>query len=510
MRSLRALLALWLLALATAASAAEPIRLAVFHTNDIHGWLMDRPAFWHKPDPARRVGGAPAMANALKRHAAGRPYLLLDGGDWYQGTPEGTIPRGRAVAEFFNAMRYDAVVVGNHEYDFGQEVVEKLVAQLKVPALGANVIDAVSGKPVGYLKPYVIKKVAGVKVAVIGILTSNMRNLQFERNVAGLEFKGEIETAARLVAAARKEGADVVIALTHIGIEKPDRAPFLGDQTLAAHVPGIDLIVGGHSHTAIPEPSTHPAGGTLIVQAGSFLSYLGQVDLEIDPKTKKVVKASGRLHELWVDEYGEDAAMKTLVERYRREVAPMVDVAVGTAAETLTRDHHRESHLGGWMTDCLRKWSKTDIAFQNSGGIRADLKAGPVTRRDLFNVMPFDNYVVTLNLKGRGVRQILERSVDGAARGLMQVSGISMRWDPSAPPGRRVRRALVDGQPLDDERFYSVTAPDFIVKLGDGYTPFADAVDVAYSQTLVREALEWCAQGYSPIRARPLDRIVRE
>ncbi|MBI3565614.1 MAG: metallophosphoesterase, partial [Elusimicrobia bacterium] len=234
-----------LLSLALSASAADPIVVRVYHTNDVHGWIMPRP---DKKEPARAVGGAAALKALVDKDKG--PKLVLDAGDWWQGTPEGSLDKGESVAKVFNAIGFDATEIGNHEFDASAQSLIALIPKLDMPVLAANVYDA-DGKHVSWAKPHIVKTVAGVKFGLFGLLTVHMDKLAFPKNIAGLTFRREIDEAKDQVAQLRKEGAQVIIAMTHVGYEEPDKPKFEGDQTLAREVAGIDLIVGGHSHTPL-------------------------------------------------------------------------------------------------------------------------------------------------------------------------------------------------------------------------------------------------------------------
>jgi len=505
----RALPYLAALVLALPGCAAVPpagkrtIRITVLHTNDMHGWIMPRP---DKNAPQRLVGGAAALAKGVASFRKDGPTLLVDAGDWFQGTPEGSLTQGRSAVDVLNAVGYDAVAPGNHEFDVGVDGVRSLAAGLKMPVLAANVLDAKTRAVVDFFRPYVIREVGGVKVGLFGLLTTQMKALAFEKNIAGLEFQDEVEAARNAVARLRAEGAEVVIALSHLGLEQPGRPPFVGDRALAARVPGIDVIVGAHTHTPIFEPAA-ASTAALIVQSAPNMTFLGYVKLEIDPVSRKVVGRTAGLTKLWVDEYGADEDVARIAKRYEEEVGRELDVAIATAAVTLTRERQKESTAGDWVADCVRDWSGTQLAFQNGGGVRADVPAGAVKLRHIFEVMPFDNYVATLSLTGAQVRSILERGVSGTA-GMIQVSGLSLAYDAAAQPGSRVREVLVAGQPLRDDAAYTVAAPDFMVQGGDAYTAFTEGRGRSVTPTLVREVLAECAKKGSPVTAKPLDRII--
>jgi 2',3'-cyclic-nucleotide 2'-phosphodiesterase (5'-nucleotidase family) len=498
MRGLLRLVAV--LALFVPSVSAANISLTVFHTNDIHGWIMPR------TKEGRRIGGMAAAAALVKKTQG--PKLVLDAGDWFQGTPEGTLSRGRALVDLFNALPYDAVAPGNHEFDFGEENLRILAKSLKPPLLAANIYRQSDGQRVPYARPWMVKTVAGIKVGLFGLVTSRTKSLSFPGHTKGLEFRREVSEAKAAVQALRAQGATVVIALTHVGFEKPDGPAFEGDQTLASEVEGIDLIVGGHTHTFLKEPLLEATHGTLIVQAGTGLTSLGKVVLEIEPAAKNVVSSRGRLVDLWLDETGEDPAVAALVAGQERAVSRAYDVVVGTATSSLLRNAEGESSLGSWMTDCLRGWAGTQTAFQNGGGIRADLSPGPVTVRHLFNVMPFDNRVVKLKMKGRHLKEVVDHGV--GARGMLQASGIEARYRRREKPGHRLESLSVAGGPVEEDRVYTAAALDFMVKGGDGFTPFELAEDKEETKTFMRDVLRWCAEKKplieppAPGRLRPL------
>ncbi len=487
-----------LLAVLLAAPAAA-VEVTVFHTNDVHGWLMSRP---DKADPAKQVGGAPALAAYVAKHKG--PRLLLDAGDWWQGTPEGSLTHGDVMAEYFNALGYDAVVVGNHEYDAGQDKLKALIPKIKAPVLSANTRDAKTGERVGWVKPWVIKDVAGVKVGIFGLTTTGMKRLSFPKNIAGLAFRREVDEARDAVAELKKAGAQVIISLNHVGWEHDNTPKYEGDQTIAREVPGIDLIVGGHSHTFLRQAWREPANGTLVTQAGHYLFAVGKTTLVIDDKTGKVVSSTDTLVDLYPAD-GEDQAVKKLVSARAAEVDRVFSVSVATAPLALERGSDRESALGSWMTDCYRELYEGDVALQNGGGIRADLPAGPVTLRNIFNVMPFDNYLVKLTLKGKDVREALDH---GLAQGrIAQISGAAASVRRKAPAGSRLGMVTVAGKPIDDAKEYSFVTLDFVVNGGDGYDAFSRALKREETELLARDALRACAEKQKTVLAPPAGRI---
>ncbi|TPW21591.1 MAG: 5'-nucleotidase domain-containing protein [Elusimicrobia bacterium] len=493
-----------LCALAASPAAAKVVPLVVVHTNDVHGWILPRP----DRKASRSLGGAAALAAYVKaERAAAERFLLLDGGDWWQGTPEGSIPKGKAVGEVFDALGYDAVVTGNHEFDSGEESLKSLVAGMKTPVVTSNVLIEETGAQVPYLKPFLVKDVGGVKVGIFGLVTSHMRRLQFPKNISGLAFEVEAEAARKAVTALKAQGAEVVVMLSHVGQEYPDRPGILGDETVVKAVPGIDLVVGGHVH--LPLDPARRVGPTLIVNTGCYLEKAGKAVLEFDDQSRKVVGSTASLRTLWLDEVGEDAAVKALAEKWRLEVGHALDVVVATATAPMHRDRLKDSVMGNWVTDCMRRWTKTDLSVQNSGGLRFDFAPGPIRLRDIFTLMPFDNHLVTVYLTGKALGEVFESSVSSPI-GVLQLSGGTVRYDASASAGSRLKGLSVRGRPVQPEETYSVTVDEFVVKGGAGFSGFGTATESAYHDSLTRDILGWCATEEGTLRVPALGRYVKQ
>ncbi|MBI3298109.1 MAG: bifunctional metallophosphatase/5'-nucleotidase [Elusimicrobia bacterium] len=481
---------------------AKTVRITVVHTNDMHGWLLPRP----DKKTGRPVGGAAALAAFInKERANGGPVLVLDGGDWWQGTPEGSLSKGLAMAEVFDAVGYDATVPGNHEYDGGEAQLKAIIAAMRTPVVAANIAVTATGEPVAYVKHTLVKEVAGIKIGFFGLITSQMRRLSFPQNVAGITFQSEVDAARKAVASLKAQGAELVIMLSHVGQEDA-KYPGSSDQAVVRAVPGIDLVVGGHNHFSL-SPALR-VGGTLVVNTGCYLDKAGKAVLEFDDQTRRVFASTSSLHPLWLDEVGEDPKVKAVVERWRVEVGAALDVVVATAAVALTKVRDSDSPMGNWMTDCTRKWTKTDLAFQNAGGIRTEFAVGPVRLRSIFELMPFDNRLTTLYMKGADLKDLFEHSV-GRAPGMLQLSGGSVAYDPAAPEGSRVKGVEVRGRALEPDFVYSIAAPDFVVQGGDGFNAFAAGTDRADHDTMIRDVLGWCARTEGTLRLPVAGRIKR-
>ena len=423
--------------------------LVIFHTADIHGGVSARPARWHSADPNRLIGGFAALSRVIQRESGA--YALLDSGDIFQGTPEGNITKGSIVISAMNRLGYDAMAIGNHEYDYGENNLRSLKVQARFPFLASNIFNKRNGKLVDYALPAVVLHIGNVRVGVIGIATQTTRTSTLPANVAHLDFTDEVVATARQSKALRMAGADIVIALTHCGLSpsyarkriegstytptKEDLA-YHGDLAIARGG-DVDIVLGGHMHNGLEGGWRDPHSGVWIFQAYERLEAVNRIHIHFDDSNRNkptISKVSGQLIDLWVDTYGQDTGMLDLVDGYRKSIDGEMSAVIGVAQMALTRKG-LDSQLGNWMTDIMRAVGKTDVSIQNTYGLRGDLSAGSITLRDVYEVMPFENTLVTTKLTGRKLRLLIETSLrDGKAT--MQFSGVHIRFS-----------ADVDGRP---------------------------------------------------------------
>ncbi|MBI5440251.1 MAG: 5'-nucleotidase C-terminal domain-containing protein [Deltaproteobacteria bacterium] len=457
MRRLGAAL-LWVALLLRAPAAfGEPVLVRLLHVNDFHGFA--EPEFDRRS--GKLLGGLAHLAARVRALRSEGPSLLLAAGDMIQGNSWSDLTRGASVIDAMNALAFDAMVLGNHEFDFGPAVLKARIEEARFPVLAANV-DGVPG-----VKPYALLSAGGVRIAVIGVLTERTRIETHPDNVKGVDFFRPAGAVRRVLEALRGK-ADVFVVLSHLG-----HGP---DLKLAQDVAGIDVILGGHTHTRLDEPVR--VGRTLICQAWEHGKVLGVVDLTVD--SGKLLRAEGRLEEIRPTPEGGDPELRELVQRHVRAAEATLGETLAVAGEDLDAEagRRRETALGDLVADAVRRSARADIALVNGGGIRASLRKGPLRLKDLYDALPFENYVVTLELTGSEVKKALEHGVSGVAEGegrFPQVSGLRFTWSPSAPKGKRVRQVYVGESRLEPERRYRVATNDFLAAGGDGYRVFAEA-----------------------------------
>jgi 5'-nucleotidase / UDP-sugar diphosphatase len=476
----------------------SPVPLTLLHVNDLHGRLLPYPD--KSISETTPVGGAARLARMIADERAKNPdgSLLLAAGDMFQGAPVSNVFRGQSVIEVMNYLRFDAMALGNHEFDWGPNLLHELAASADFPFLAANIQDQ-QGQSVPLTRPYVILKRKDLNIAVIGLTTPDTAFITKPDYVSGLTFREPTEILPPLLKEVRSSGADLIVLLSHSGLE--------ADRVVAEQVSGIDVIVGGHSHTSM----THPlrVNDTVIVQAGSYGAYLGVLQLEVDPTTHKIL-AYTRDNELKPVMTGPgetvDEKVAGIVGRFNDQIKSEFARVIGETSVDLIRSPHAESNLGNLITDALKESSGSDIAFHNGGGIRADIPKGKITLEQVYTLLPFDNFVVVMNLTGDQVRQILEQNTTFDHQ-LLQVSGLAVDYDVAAPAGSRAIRVFVGNQPLEPDRIYRVATNDFLAVGGDQYTTFQEGKNIVYGDSL-RDVFAAYLEKHSPVHPEIQKRMV--
>ena len=457
--------------------------------------MTDKPA-----DRMRPMGGAAYLAAMIEAEKTRNPrgVILLSAGDMFQGTPISDVFHGRPVLDMMNGLHFDAMTLGNHEFDWGRTTLAGIIESAAFPVLSANIVDR-AGSYLPGVRPYVIVERKGVKIAVIGLTTPETPYATKAENVKDLTFLDPVRVLPGLLAEVRRKGATLIILLTHLGLDE--------DRRLAAAVEGIDVIVGGHSHTVVTDPVT--VGRTRIVQAGSHGLYLGVLDLTVDEKTGRIEAATekGELKAVFAgpdDPFDERIARDA--DRYREKTGAIFRQVVGETKVPLTRHADRESLLGDVIADAMRESAASEIAIQNSGAIRADIPAGRITLEQVATVLPFDDALVAMDLSGAALLELLERSIE-RRRGILQVSGLEVRLEAAAAGEIRVKAVRVNGAPLDVSRMYRVVTNDFLAAGGDKLGGFRKGRNVVYGE-MVRDAFVAYLKQHSPLAPRTEERIV--
>lgn len=494
----------------------------IYHTSDVHGHIAKRPASWHKPNPNRLVGGYAAMAQLVAQETM--PAILLDSGDIFQGTPEGTLTQGEASIALMNQLGYSAMAVGNHEYDLGEAVIRTLATQAQFPFLAANITRKVDGKPVEYAQPTHMMTVNGVRLGIVGMATHETAAATMPKHVAHLQFIDEVRAAEKYAKKLRTDGAQVIIALTHCGAApsyarkrispdafkpSPRDLQYVGDISIARGA-DVDLVLGGHTHTGLERPWVDPVSGVPIAQSYENLIAVNRIEITVDTNTNAIEQINGQLMTLWIDQTGESKPVLTTVARYRKQVDAIVGKMLGTATADITRDFSgHDSTLGNWMTDIMRQATNADVAIQNTFGIRDDLRAGSVTLRDLFRIMPFDNTLVVVTVTGAELAQLI-RSNFNVTRAFIQLSGVRVTFQTDAKGEKVTSSTLsVNGNPIDPARKYTIATNNYLAS-GGGVGALLKGKPQQDTGQRLRELVADYVQKHTPVSPPPVGRFLKK
>ena len=472
----------------TAGGAAADYQLTILHTNDFHARFepiskYDGPCSAEDNTAGECFGGSARLVTAVEAaRARTNNAILVDGGDQFQGTLFYTYYKGTLAAEMMNKLGYDAMTVGNHEFDDGPEVLRGFMDAVDFPVLMSNA--DVSAEPLlsDVLRKSIVIERGGEKLGLIGLtpedtdeLASPGPNITFSDPVAAVQ--GEVD---RLTS----EGVNKIIVLSH--------SSYAVDQRVARETTGVDVIVGGHSNTLLSNtndraegPYPTMVGDTAIVQAYAYGKFLGELNVTFDD-AGVITEAVGEPLIMDASVAEEDATVARIAEAAK----PLEEIRNRVVAETATEIvgvredcRARECAMGSLIADAMLERVKDqgiDIAIQNGGGIRASIDAGDVTMGEVLTVLPFQNTLSTFQVTGAVLKEALENGAsqieEGAGR-FPQVAGMTMTIDAGAEVGSRVSEIVIGGAPLEMDKLYGVVSNNYVRNGGDGYKMFRSALN---------------------------------
>ncbi|MEL6563621.1 MAG: 5'-nucleotidase C-terminal domain-containing protein [Pseudomonadota bacterium] len=474
------------LALSAGMASAE-YTLHILHTNDMHSRIESINRFDSTCNAEGEAEGecfggvarVKAAVDAKKASLGNQNVVVLDAGDPFQGSLFYTTYKGAAEAEFMEAIGYDAMAVGNHEFDDGPPKLAEFIDAVSFPVISGNLDLSSSDLLKERVQNHVVLEVGGKKIGVISALATD--TVETSSPGPNVVFQDEIEALTADVATLEDEGVDIIIALNHVGLNK--------DLAIAEAVPGIDVVIGGHSHTLMTnddaETPAYPTmvGGTPVAQAYAYTKYLGHLTVTFDDGGN--VTASSGDPMLLDSSVEPDAAFIARIAEMGAPIEEMKTRVVAEAAEAIEggRDVCRamECPMGSLIADAMLDRvadQGIEIAIQNGGGIRASIDAGEITMGEVLTVLPFQNTLSTFQVTGSAIVAALENGVgqieDGAGR-FPQVAGMSYAFDASKPAGERVSDVMVGGAPIEMDKVYGVVSNNYVRNGGDGYAMFVDA-----------------------------------
>ncbi len=492
---------------APTAAPTGPITVTILHTNDMHGAFEGEKLKGGDGTTFEFGGVANAMGTIarLKKEVGGNA-LTVDVGDFFVGSFASNRDQGKTMVAAMNVIGYDALALGNHDFDQGQDVLKARAAEAKFPFLAANLMEEATGKAPAWVKPYIVRQIAGVRFGVIGTTYPSSVIIKAS-GIKGLKFLSDVD-AVKQVLPEVKPQADLIVVVAHQGTDYI--------QSLA-EVPGVDVIVSGHNHVSLQQPKV--IGSTIVVQAGAKAQYVGRLDLKIDPTTKKILDYTKN---------NENVSAVSTKAQTPPQVSDMIGQVVADARAAMNRP------IGETLTDLMRQYTfdgrttgeyplanlivdamlaanqagdrPADLAIHNQGGIRADLPKGPITYGKLYEVVPMDNVLTALDMTGADIKAVLEVAVS-CPRVQTTVAGMSFTYDCSKPSGSRVSNLKVRGEPMDLQKVYRVETIDYLAGGGDGQTAFTKGKNPVYGDPVVDVVAAYVTK-HSPLNLKVEGRIV--
>ena len=494
---------------AFAATIDKTYNLTILHTNDNHG------RFWHNRSGEYGMAARATLIQSIRDEVAGTGghTLLLSGGDINTGVPESDLQDAEPDFKGMNYMAYDAMALGNHEFDNPLSVLRQQHDWARFPFLSANIINQDTGMPL--FKSHEIFDLDGLKVAVVGFTTQDTVRIGNPEFLQGLEIQSPIAVATKIVPAIAAN-SDLVVAVTHMGHyrfgENGGNAP--GDVALAKAVDGLDVIVGGHSQTATFSPDVQ--NDTLIVQAKEWGKYVGRLDLQlrngeisvvnyqlIPVNLKKKVLIDGEKVSVYIDqEIVADETLKAMLEPYQNQGQEQLMQVIGHADAVFVGAHEQvrtnETNLGNLIALAQMERVQADLGIMNSGGIRDDMPAGDITYKDVLKVQPFSNTVAYVDLTGAELMPYLQVAAnkEAGSGAFAQFAGTTITMN-----GNSIESATVAGKLVEASKTYRLAINAYMASGGDGYPRLSDHANYVNSGFVDAEVLKDYISSHSPLKA---------
>lgn len=461
-------------------SVAKSQEVTIFYTNDIESVYDPVDAFWL--DDVQKIGGLAKLASLIDHKRSKAPLnFLLDAGDMFTGSLS-KATQGRLVFDLYSEIGFDAVNLGNHEFEYGWQLLHKVMQRARFPVLNANIFYA--GSQIPFARQFSILQRDGVSIGVVGLMGEDaFINTMMKINREGLEIRSPLAVAQYWVDELSPQ-VDMVILLTHQGKTAPMQTDkeadpevqrgIADDYELAGAVRGVDLIVSGHSDNGLWQPVIHPQTGTVIVQTFGQGKHLGVAKFAVSEAARPKL-ISAELIPVIAETLEDHAGVAALIAEARAAHPALMEV-IGNLDAVAIRRYYRESTIGNLLADILRQRHGTDIGMITPGAIRADLPEGDVTREMILNTFPFLDQVTVLALPG----SVLLAAIENGLRreyGLPQYAGLSLQYDLSKPPGQRVVELMISGQVIVMDKIYRLATGSFTATGGEGYDMFPEHIE---------------------------------
>jgi len=511
---------------------ADDLILDVMFTNDIHGGIDRYKATFINPSFPPELGGGASAATYINEvrgltDKKNRDNLLVDAGDFFQGHPVGTMTNGKAVIDYMNMIKYDLSVVGNHEYDILEEELIETYKTAKFPILACNIVKRGTTELVDYVQPYIIVNKMGLKIGIIGVSTTATEKMSYPENIKNIDVlpaKDELEKYVKIV---RSKNVDILIVVGHLGLpyepepayqkryikeSNYEKTRYWGydAQEIVHEVEGIDVLFGGHMHKGFAKPWEDPDTHTLVFQGYAYGSSIGHITLKIDKDTKTIsgykipAIREGVLVTVFEDEFIPNKLIGDKILAQQKIAEAGMDEIIGEASIYLSRlGSGPQNLIGNLVCEAMKEFTDADFSFINLGGIRADISSGPITQRNVFDVMPFDNQIVMFEVDGKFLKKIIETRVEGGRHGL-RVAGIEVVVNRKRKNFDRITKLLIGGEPWKADKIYKITTTDFLLQGNAGLALLTQISEdqITRYETNLRDSIVEYIKNNSPVSAK--------
>lgn len=464
--------------------------VTIYHTSDVHGFFY----------PKDGQGGFAALASVIKQGPSN--YLLLDGGDFTNGTAETRSSKGAKAIELMNALHYDAATIGNHEFDFKDKQLPILFEQAQFPILAANFFEKGTRNYPPHVQPYKIFDVDGIRVAVIGLA-----NTTPTRPTTLYEFADDpLEILAETLEDVQQETPNIVVVLVHDALNdaRHNNRSYVAD--IANRFAGqVHVVLGGHAHQIVNEK----INGVLFSECGTALQYVSKITVDVTDDSGKVSNAVSELIPLIISQTGEDKEIKALADSL---LEPNIDIPLGETSDLIAKDPlekgQLDSPLNDWICDIMAQYTGADVVVNNSRGTRADLPKGIITERDLLEIMPFDDKIIKMPVTGKFLKEFVEETF-----GMFTFAGLDIKYIQQPDGTYKIVSLKIKGKPLRPKKTYTLATNAFVAfgTKGDKeigkFSEIPDTLKQEVGELTQRDLIKENLKLYSPIRPPKTGRI---
>lgn len=424
-------------------NTAISLELEIFYWGDFHA--QNTPAELPVDGVAHQVGGAAAFSGLLKSmRQKDMRTLILDAGDQFTGQPISSLTKGKSQIKLLKKLKVDAFVPGNHEFDYGWKSLVEVTKKVKFDILLANVLRTKDNSTL--FQPHIVYYLDGLSVAIIGLIYQDFTESVIHEGVVGLEVTDPIVVARQFVETF-KDSVDLLIALSHSGWEQ--------DSIMASKVRGLNLIIGGHSHTVLPKPRI--INTVMIAHAGSKGMYLGHLNMEIDTTVNAITNYNAELIPVYTDSIKADRWVARLVKKFEKKHAKQLDRRIGTLASNWNINKNDQSNMSQWFTDAMREISpRVDLAVINNGNLRKNLERGEILERDIWEICPFENSIIIFQISGIELINSVNYLIK-TPRDFMTWSGLKV-----TASNDQINSMIVNGTDVIPQEEYSVITTGYV------------------------------------------------